>query len=126
MQPLHFTTVIALVFGAGCAGPAGDAPEGDPTLGCLHKDLGDWCYHSDQAEGPQVPLGADECEAPDNASAVPYEGDDRYTVHPSGPNFAGLDHFFDAGTAEHVAAMYWTDVNDYCDGYKYWYGQRID
>lgn len=96
---------------------------GGTEKGCLHRDLDVWCHHEESEGGP--------VESDETCASVSFEAGEGayrcgdYDVTPSGPDFTGRDLYFDHETGELVAVRYWTDVNTYCGGFSYWYGERV-
>lgn len=102
---------------------------GTNTDGCLHRDLDAWCFHQENANGPVPPEEGSTCEPPELrvGGQIP-AGTERcgdFLVVSTEPNFVGTIHYFDAETEAHVATQYWTDVNGYCGGFVFWYGERV-
>jgi hypothetical protein len=86
--------------------------------GCLEGNLDLWCTHGN--DGPTDRNA--ECE---RASGSPTYRCGQYDVVEDVGGYSSTTHFFDAGSGEHVATKYTTDVDIYCGDYSYWYGRRI-
>lgn len=110
-------TKAAMLLAAGCAG--NEATPDDEL--CVEPQLDLWCFHSEANGGPVVPDAGATCDPP---SAAGSRGCDPYEVVFSGPGPTGTNHYFLDGT--HVATQYWTDVNAYCGGFEFWYGEVIE
>ena len=87
--------------------------------GCLHRDLEDWCNHS---EGDEGPVGTGDCETP--AGDPDYRCGD-YDVMYAGFGYSGETLMFDRATGELVSVEYWKDSGHYCGGLTYTYGERV-
>ncbi len=82
------------------------------TMGCFEPDLTLWCAHNN----PQAELPCATPEQPEDAIAC---GDVMLDWSGTG---RGLSvHGFRDG--EHVTAQYGTDINVYCGGYLFTYGE---
>ena len=93
--------------------------------GCLDRNLAEWCYHDESADGPVNPddLSCDEPSFEANTDSIMC-GDVDITVVSAG-GFTGMEQYFDHASGELIAVRYSTDTNHYCGGFNYWYGERV-
>jgi hypothetical protein len=90
---------------------------------CVEERLELWCFHSELDSGP---VGWEELDDPACEPPELTEGTacGRYEVDAAPGSFTSVTHYFLEG--RHVATRYTTDVNTYCGGFDFWYGQKID
>ena len=89
---------------------------------CVDERLELWCFHEENAEGPEPPTPDAVCDPPELTEAATTCGD--YRVEGFRGPYVSEYHFFLEG--EHVATRYTTDFNHYCGGFAYWYGTAIE
>ena len=100
-------------------------PEPPPDLECLNAELEAWCFHDALADGPvSVPEG-EVCEEVVFRPGPKASQCGEWDVMRDGDDLNGRNHYFDRETGELVAVAYWTEVEMYCGGHVYWYGEEL-
>lgn len=92
---------------------------------CVDSRVDLWCFHSEAQNKPvdYYDAESDSCALPDHP---PFARCGAYDViHGWSSGYVGNTHLVDHETGEHAATVWWTDVNGYCGGFHFWYGQEI-